>query len=209
MDDYERTTREVRIDEPIDAPATPVAVTATPVVAAPAPAGHISTEHESTTYRPSGLEMARRGVALAFGILQALLVLRIILLLLVANRENGIVQFILSVSGPFVSPFRDMFSLSRVEASNGSVLDVGAIVALIAWTLIEALVLAILRLGSRRPDLSHVMVRRRTRANGASGCGWSRSPPQSPSWVEPTSRLVKRKRRLRWTTEVAVSASSA
>ena len=156
MDEYERTTRRVRIDEPIEsampvvAPTMPVVEPATIVVAAPAAAGHIVTEQVSTTYRGSGLELARRVVVLTFGILQALIIVRIILLLLVANRDNGIVQFILSVTGPFVSPFRDMFSFTHVEASHGSILDIGAIVALIAWTLIEALVLAILRLGSRR-----------------------------------------------------------
>jgi len=160
MDDYERTTRQVRVDEPIGS-GTPVVAT-TPagdlppadvasggVVMAPA-AGRIVTQRESTTYRASNLEMARRVITLVFGILQGLIVLRIVLLLLVANRDNGIVQAILNITGPFVSPFRDMFSLTRVDASNGSVLDIGAIVALIAWTIIEALVLAIIRLGSRR-----------------------------------------------------------
>jgi uncharacterized protein YggT (Ycf19 family) len=160
MDDYEKTTRQVRVDEPIGG-GTPVVagtpvVEATPAAGTPAvvpvasPAsGHAVVQRESTTYRPSNLEMARRVITLIFGILQGLIILRIVLLLLVANRDNGIVQAILNVTGPFVSPFRDMFSLTHVESSNGSVLDVGAIVALIAWTIIEALVLAILRLGSR------------------------------------------------------------
>ena len=84
-----------------------------------------------------------------FGILQALIIVRIILLLLVANRENDIVQLILNVTTPFIAPFRDMFSLSQVGRS-GSVLDVAAIVALIGWTLIELLVFAFLNLGARR-----------------------------------------------------------
>jgi hypothetical protein len=43
-----------------------------------------------------------------------------------------------------------MFSLNRVTADQGSVLDITAIVALIAWTLIEALILAAIRIFSRR-----------------------------------------------------------
>ena len=82
--------------------------------------------------------------------MQALLILRIILLLLVANRGNDIVQFILNVTQPFVDPFIGMFSLNRVTADQGSVLDVAAIVALIGVTLIEMLVLAAIRLFSRR-----------------------------------------------------------
>jgi uncharacterized protein YggT (Ycf19 family) len=92
-----------------------------------------------------------RVVVFAFGVLQALLILRIILLLLVANPGNDIVSFILGVTDPFVEPFIGMFDLNRVTADQGSVLDVAAIVALIGWTLVEALILAALRIFSRRP----------------------------------------------------------
>jgi hypothetical protein len=44
-----------------------------------------------------------------------------------------------------------MFSLNKVTADQGSVLDVAAIVALIGWTLVEALILAAIRIFSRRP----------------------------------------------------------
>jgi len=44
-----------------------------------------------------------------------------------------------------------MFDLNQVTADQGSVLDVAAIVALIGWTLVEALILAALRIFSRRP----------------------------------------------------------
>jgi uncharacterized protein YggT (Ycf19 family) len=90
-------------------------------------------------------------VTFAFGILQALLILRIILLLLVANQANDVVSFVLGVSDPFVEPFRGMFQLDRVTADMGSTLDIAAIVALIGWTLLEALILAGLRIFSRRP----------------------------------------------------------
>ena len=86
-----------------------------------------------------------------FGILQVLLILRIILLLLVANRGNDVVQFVFSLTQPFVSPFIGMFSLNRVTADQGSVLDIAAIVAIIGWTLIEMLILAAIRIFQRRP----------------------------------------------------------
>ena len=92
-----------------------------------------------------------RVVVFAFGVLQALLILRIILLLLVANQSNDIVSFVLGVTDPFVEPFIGMFDLNRVTADQGSVLDIAAIVALIGWTLVEALILAALRIFSRRP----------------------------------------------------------
>ena len=174
MDDYERTTRRVSSEDVVGDPlATPVVpgqpvyaaqpgvpaqpaypaqpVAATPMAAAPISASRdrIVTEREVVIDRPTTLEMARRIITLVFGILQALIIVRIILLLLIANRENDIVQLILNVTTPFIAPFRDMFSLSQVGRS-GSVLDVAAIVALIGWTLIELLVFAFLNLGARR-----------------------------------------------------------
>ena len=95
------------------------------------------------------MTLASRIVTFAFGILQALLILRIILLLLVADPGNDIVSFILGVTDPFVEPFIGMFDLNRVTADSGQVLDVAAIVALIGWTLLEAIILAGLRIFSR------------------------------------------------------------
>ena len=43
-----------------------------------------------------------------------------------------------------------MFSLDRVTADQGSILDVAAIVALIGWTLVELLILAGIRIFDRR-----------------------------------------------------------
>ena len=101
---------------------------------------------------PGGATVASRVVTFAFGVLQALLILRIILLLLVANPGNDVVSFIFNITQPFVAPFVGMFSLNHVTADQGSVLDVAAIVALIGWTLVEALVLAAIRIFSRRPS---------------------------------------------------------
>jgi uncharacterized protein YggT (Ycf19 family) len=106
-----------------------------------------------STYRsgPTAGEVIRRFVMLLFGILQGLLIIRIILLLLVANTGNDVVSFILAATDPFVEPFRGMFQLDQVRAGE-SRLDVAAIVALIGWTLIEALVVALLSLGAGRGE---------------------------------------------------------
>src|SRR6188508_2837496 len=149
MTDYERTTRQ-------ETTTTTPPVAAEPYVApaaAPAPVA-TSVRTTDTAYvapGPGGATYATRIVTFLFGILQVLLILRIILLLLVANRGNDVVQFVLNVTQPFVDPFIGMFSLNKVTADQGSVLDVAAIVALIGWTLIEALILAAIRIFSRRP----------------------------------------------------------
>ena len=108
----------------------------------PASAASVGTGEvvEQTTVSPSGGEMLRRIVTLIFGIIQALIVLRIVLLLLDAREANDIVQFILSASQPFVAPFIGIFGVDQLRAS-GSVLDIAAVAALVGWTVLEAIVL--------------------------------------------------------------------
>jgi YggT family protein len=136
--DYDRTTVRETTTTPVDDPV----------------AARDRVVTRDSTYRsgPTAGEVVRRFVILLFGVLQALLIIRIILLLLVANVGNEVVSFILTATDPFVEPFRGMFQLDRVRADQGSVLDVAAIVAFIGWTLIEALVVALLSLGARRGE---------------------------------------------------------
>ena len=61
---------------------------------------------------------------------------------------NDIVDFVYSVTEPFVAPFRGIFQFDAV-ASGDRTLDIAALVALIGWTLIYALIMAILRLADR------------------------------------------------------------
>ena len=100
-------------------------------------------------YSPGPLYYARRVVALLFSILQVLIILRIILLALGANQDNGLVNFIYGVTEPFVAPFRGIFGIDQVSPIGQSVLDVAALVALIGYFLIELLILAILRIADR------------------------------------------------------------
>lgn len=151
MTDQDRTTIRESTTEPVY-DREPVAA---PAAAPPPPAyagGRVRTTETSVRRGPSGGEVIRRFVMLLFGILQGLLILRIILLLLIANTGNDVVGLILGVTDPFVEPFRGMFSLDRITADSGSRLDIAAIVALIGWTLVEALVIALLSLGARRGD---------------------------------------------------------
>ena len=146
MTDYERTT--VRESTTVDPAAPPVYVDP---AAAPVQASSVrTTERAHVTPGPSGLTTAARVITFLFGILQAALIIRIILLLLVANTDNAVVSLIITVTDPFIEPFRGMFSIDRATAGE-SKLDIAALVALIGWTLVEALILAALRIFSRRP----------------------------------------------------------
>jgi len=127
MNDYERTTVTREQVDPVTTRGTVV----------------------RRTSGPGPLTVMQRAIALIFGVIQALIVLRIVLLLLIANRNNDIVMAIMNTTDVLVEPFRGMFRLDHVNTQVGAVLDVAAIVALIGWTLIEGLVLAVLRLGDR------------------------------------------------------------
>lgn len=94
------------------------------------------------------LYYVRRVLSLLFGVLAVLLGLRIVLLLLVANQQNTIVDFVYGVTEPFVAPFRGIFQFNEVRAGDAT-LDVAALIALIGWMLIYVLLMAILRLGDR------------------------------------------------------------
>ena len=109
-----------------------------------------TTERAYTSAGPGGAAVISRFVTFLFGVLQVALILRVILLLLVANPGNDVVQLILNITDPFVEPFRGMFQIDRVTADQGSKLDIAAIVALIGWTLVEFLILALVRVFDRR-----------------------------------------------------------
>lgn len=132
MTDYERTTTR-QTDDP-----------------AYAPQSATTTTERTRAAGPGGAAVAARFVMFLFGVLQVALILRIILLLLVANTGNDVVQLILNLTNPFVEPFRGMFQLDQVRADQGSKLDIAAIVALIGWSLVEMLILALVRVFDRR-----------------------------------------------------------
>ena len=144
MTDYERET----VRETVDRPLTQAPVVPPEAPYAPPPVARTTVTRTSarTSQGPNVVGV----VTLIFGILQTLLLLRVLLLLLVANNDNVIVSGILSITDPFVEPFRGMFRLDQVSSRSGSMLDVAALVALVGWTLIEALIVAVLRIGDRR-----------------------------------------------------------
>lgn len=110
--------------------------------------GRVVEQHDSAAYRPSGSTLASRVVIVVFGIIQALLLLRIVLLLLDARRGNDLVTAILGFSQLVVAPFEGMFRTDALSA-GASTLDVAAITALVAVTIVEVVILAVLRIPRR------------------------------------------------------------
>jgi len=129
-------------------------VTRTTENRAPAPVvtGRTDRVYSETTVTPSGGEMARRFVVLIFGIIQILIAARIVLLLLAAHPDNGLVSFIYQLSDLFVAPFNGIFNSDAVKAGR-SVFDIAAVAALVGWTLLEAIIFWIVNLFRREPTI--------------------------------------------------------
>ena len=118
-----------------------VVQTADPV----APAGTQRTGVRTVEYRSNPVVTIERAIIFIFGVIEALIVMRIVLLLVAARESNAIVAFVYDVSEIFVAPFRGILRIDEVQ-SGATALDVGAIVALVGWIIIELLVLALVRI---------------------------------------------------------------
>jgi YggT family protein len=74
---------------------------------------------------------------LGFGILEALIGLRILLKLMAANPQSPFAQLVYAVTQPFLAPFA---GLTATPAANGIVLEVSSIFALFVYALLSILV---------------------------------------------------------------------
>ena len=108
--------------------------------------GNVVAERRVATTRPTGATMVARVVVVVFGLIQLLIGARIVLLALDAREGNALVAGILALSEPFVAPFEGILN-SDALASGGAVLDLAAVLALIGWTIVELVLLAVLRIG--------------------------------------------------------------
>ena len=121
------------------------------VVPAPAYQGGSSVVERRVTRTPSGGELAGRIVILLFGIVQVFIILRIVLLLLNAREGNDLVAFILNTSQIFVGPFNGILNVDNLKA-GASIFDIAAVLALVGWTVLEALILAAVGVFRREPS---------------------------------------------------------
>ncbi len=89
------------------------------------------------------------------GVLELLLVTRVILLLLGANRATPFAQFILGVTQPFAWPFLGLFPNGGASPGaalpSGSVFEVTTLLAMVVYFLVFLLFTQLLRLLVSRP----------------------------------------------------------
>jgi hypothetical protein len=99
---------------------------------------------------PPAAERTRRIIVLVFGLVQILIGARFILLLLDAREANGLVSGILNLSQLFVAPFEGILRTDSLH-SAGSILDITAVVAIVGWTVLELIVIWVVRVFRREP----------------------------------------------------------
>ncbi|GBE58314.1 YGGT family protein [bacterium BMS3Abin01] len=80
---------------------------------------------------------------LLFGILEALIGMRVILKLLEANPYNGFVNFVYDITYPFLAPF---FGIVGTPSSNGSVLEASSLIAMLVYLFIAWVITSMIRL---------------------------------------------------------------
>ena len=87
-------------------------------------------------------------IYIVFGIIEALLILRFLLLLVGANIANPLVMWIYDWSSPFVAPFANIFGQHAVTTGQGvvipSIFDWTTLIALVFYALIGALLVRLL-----------------------------------------------------------------
>jgi hypothetical protein len=147
MVDEERVVEQQSVTTP---PADTTTPYTEPVRSPNATVSRSSVVSETVRRTPSGAETARRVVVFLFGIIQALLAVRIVLLLIDANQANGLVRFIYDLSSFFVGPFEGILKTNAVQA-GASVFDIAALVALVGWTILEILIIAGIGIARREP----------------------------------------------------------
>lgn len=86
-------------------------------------------------------------VYLIFGVIEILIVIRVILRLLAANPNAGFTSLLYGITGPFIAPFEGVFPTPH---SNGSVLELSSLLAVIVYALLAYLIVRMIEVFSRR-----------------------------------------------------------
>jgi len=104
--------------------------------------------------RSPAVSVAERAAMITYlvlGIMEALLITRVILKLLAANPEAGFVRVIYDRSALFVAPFQGIFP---TPATHNSVLELSSLVAIAVYALIAWGLVRLIAIFSRRQALA-------------------------------------------------------
>lgn len=104
----------------------------------PRPVGH----------RELALSRVTQGTHLLLGLIETLLAIRVVLMVLAANPGAGFSSFIYGLTAPLVAPFEGVFP--NAASTQGNVLDVAALLAMIVYALVAWGILTMARIIERR-----------------------------------------------------------
>jgi hypothetical protein len=97
----------------------------------------VRSEHVSVpsaaAQRTAGVDRAKQVIYFIFGVVEALLAIRFVLLLLGASEASGFVRLIYGLSQPFVLPFQGIFGAPSFE---GSVIEWSSLVGIVVYLLV-------------------------------------------------------------------------
>ena len=118
-----------------------------------APVQPVEPTYPGRRVRPSespdaGAWRAANFVYIFFGVIEALVLIRFLLKLLAANPDAGFSNLIYGITAPLVAPFQGVFP---TPTSNGSVLEVAALLAIIVYALISWVIVRLIDLARRNP----------------------------------------------------------
>ena len=98
-------------------------------------------------------------VWLLFGMLEALIGLRVVLRLIAANPQNPFARLVYGLSGLFVWPF---LGLTRTPSANGAVLEISSLIAMFVYALIAWIIVQLVWILIDRPRSTTVVTRNTT-----------------------------------------------
>lgn len=90
---------------------------------------------------------------LAFGVIQLLLIGRVVLLLFAPSLSDPTVNWFLQLTQPLVQPFLGFSQGELVDQFSGSILDIYAIIAFVGYTILEVAILWVLGWELRREPM--------------------------------------------------------
>jgi len=114
-----------------------------------------TTIHRQSVTTASKLDagvIAKRIVYYLAGIIIALLALRIVLLLLAANKGAGFVDFIYALSGFFATPFFGIFNYQPTYGQ--SVFEISSLVAIVVYALVAVGLAKLFTLTKKDEDIA-------------------------------------------------------
>jgi uncharacterized protein YggT (Ycf19 family) len=104
--------------------------------------------------RSPGVSVAERATQITYlvlGVVEALIITRVILKLLAANPDSGFVRVVYTVSTPLVAPFQGIFP---TPATQNSALELSSLVAIAVYALIAWALVRLIAIFGRRQSFS-------------------------------------------------------